>query len=91
MSKRPNDGGPAFPRPVSEGNSNFVWEQDGMTLRQWYAGMALQGLCSSNKLLEKFLGTAGELGTTFLVVLASSAFEAADAMLAHEAKEREGT
>lgn len=45
------DGGPAFPRPVSEdrtsgdqpdGNST-ISEQDGMSLRDHFAGVALQG------------------------------------------------
>ena len=41
------DGGPAFPidsQTVLEGGN---WK--GMTLRQWYAGMAMQGLISSNQ------------------------------------------
>lgn len=49
------DGGPAFPRPFSwdvetRGGTHMGDrpephpEQDGMTLRQWYAGKALQAL-----------------------------------------------
>lgn len=39
MSDKATDGGQAFPRPASEYNS---WT-DGMSLRDWFAGMALQG------------------------------------------------
>jgi hypothetical protein len=42
---KPNDGGPAFPRPVG-GDMDRYWngEQDGMSLRDWFAGQALAGL-----------------------------------------------
>lgn len=40
MSKERNDGGPAFPR---SGDQVSVTPQDGMSLRDWLAGMALQG------------------------------------------------
>lgn len=40
----PNTGGPAFPRVATIWND----EQDGMSLRAWLAGMAMQGfLCGS--------------------------------------------
>lgn len=35
------DGGPAFPR-----SGNWSKDYDGMSLRDWYAGMALQGYLS---------------------------------------------
>ena len=35
-----DDSGPAFARP--DGETNYA--QDGMTLRQWYAGQALAGV-----------------------------------------------
>ena len=35
------DGGPAFPRT---GNETTIEPQSGMTVRQWYKGMALSGL-----------------------------------------------
>lgn len=62
---------PAFPRTVtySDGSSE-TWP--GMTLRQWYAGMAMQGLVVS-----------ADWSTT---TIAEEAFRLADAMLAQEEK-----
>lgn len=80
MSKH-NDGGPAFPRPVSEditsgtqldGNCT-VPEQNGMSLRQWYAGMAMMGIYANPKTFEERLKPAE---------VAEGAFNAADAMIA---------
>lgn len=46
-----NNGGPAFPRPVSRKNpidpSTEQPAQEGMTLRDWFAGMAMQGICAN--------------------------------------------
>ena len=41
MSKKPNDGGPAFPQTTPFGSSG------GMTLRDWLAGQALAGWLAS--------------------------------------------
>ena len=40
MSEEPNDGGSAFPAMLPGGN----YCTPGMTLRDWFAGQALQGL-----------------------------------------------
>jgi hypothetical protein len=38
----------AFPRPASQYPSgDIAWEQDGMSLREWYAGMALMGVMAN--------------------------------------------
>lgn len=37
-----DDGGPAFPM-----STGYGYEQTGMTLRQWFAGQALAGLCAN--------------------------------------------
>lgn len=40
-----NDGGAAFPMaPYTSPRGDFEWGASGMTLRQWYAGLAMQGL-----------------------------------------------
>lgn len=53
------NGGSAFPRPgvgFIDLNGNDVWElpQDGMSLRDWFAGMALEGLLASRMDLKDF-------------------------------------
>lgn len=53
MSKT-NDGGPAFPRPASRGNDYINCDEDvvidpqsGMSLRDWFAGQAMQAMVGS--------------------------------------------
>ena len=80
MSKK-NDGGPAFSRAAGEyhgedGRVYFARGQDGMSLRDWFAGQALSGILSS---------TDNESGrsafTTTPAWIAEKAYEQADAML----------
>ena len=40
-----NDGGPAFPAPDPE-----KWHTEGMSLHQWYVGMAISGLASDQQI-----------------------------------------
>lgn len=54
------DGGPAFPVPAGAAGLNGDWHyaDPGMTLRDWFAGMALQGMtanhdCQVNPAAEK--------------------------------------
>ena len=73
-----NDGGLAFPVPmVRYDDGNFFNVTDtGMTLRDWFAGQALQGILSS---VERW-STRNEL-------IAEACYQAADAMIAaREAK-----
>ena len=67
-----NDGGPAFPRAESENyRPDF-----GMSLRDWLAGMAMQGWLS-----------AGKTGIAYVQIIGQVSYEIADAMLAaREAK-----
>ena len=72
-----DDGGPAFP-VASERNANgdVQWGFNGMTLRDWFAGMALHGcLCNPEY-------------TASNAQLAKDCFTVADAMLA--ARKEEG-
>jgi hypothetical protein len=72
MSKT-NDGGPAFPIPSKQ---HVHWE--GMSLRDWFAGMALQGLAVMHAaiLTEE---NSPELPPA--EATAKAAYEIADAML----------
>ena len=68
-----NDGGPAFPS-VGEGFGNPSYSAPGMTLRDWFAGQALQGLIASR------CGPANGGSVTDSWV-AENAYIVADAML----------
>ena len=47
----PNDGDPVFPRGYHpEGNSA---DQGGMSLRDWFAGQALQGMLASAAIVDR--------------------------------------
>lgn len=49
MSNNINNGGPAFPIPLNPGQTYTAHEtRDGMTLRDYFAAKALQGLLSHN-------------------------------------------
>lgn len=54
MSNSIDDGGPAFPGEqghTPDGTWNQTWEP-GMTLRDWFAGQALNGLISNGDLID---------------------------------------
>lgn len=71
MNNQPNDGGPAFPTPdVYHPNNEVEYGQPGMSLRDWFAGQALAGLCADSNLGGK------------AALFAGFSYELADAMLA---------
>ena len=73
-----NYGPPAFPRPLSnddhENPCNFVPEQDGMSLRDWFAGQALLGV-SKLAVEENFVDATAD------GFIADVCFGLADAMM----------
>jgi len=73
-----NDGGPAFPHtPVDVGAEWAI--QTGMSLRDWFAGMALQGILS-------YEGQWTESQHRRRDVHVRDAYQYADAMLAERSK-----
>jgi hypothetical protein len=72
----PNDGGPAFPLA---GSNDYSYEpNDGMTLRDWFAGQALQSMVSvATEMSLKGIGPAPSPET-----IAYWAYCQSDAMLA---------
>ena len=73
MSEKKNDGGPAFPRV----NPEYCKNNDGMTLRDWFAGQALVGIAGRLMSPTEWNGDC----------IASAAYELADGMM----EEREAT
>lgn len=70
-------GGPAFPTLADNGHA---MNQDGMTLRDWFAGKVVQGLWSNATALAQMpRGAESEM-------IASVAYEVADAMLKERIK-----
>lgn len=71
-----NNGGPAFPFPTHDSNGiSGQFAHSGMTLRDWFAGMAMQGI---------FAGLAGEKDADpsgLEVHVARAGYLMADAML----------
>ena len=77
MSKS-DDGGQAFPASLTlTGEGRLEFPLSGMTLRQWYAGMAMSGLLATNEYYR-----SEEFKT-----VAKMAFAQADAMIALENQE----
>ncbi len=74
-----NDGGNAFPvgDPTHGGNS-------GMSFRDWFAGMALQGILGDHATINQIKDAVGP--RNFAVQCAIMAYENADAMLVERAK-----
>lgn len=76
MSDTINTGGPAFPNPALASEAFMApYDMSGMTLRDWFAGQALAGLCNG------FTGTSGD-SEWFEQVGAAAAYRIADALLA---------
>ena len=69
---QPKDGGPAFPRA----GSDYVKAQEGMSLRDWFAGQALQGIVHRNP-----------TGCTTLRHSIKFAYQYADMMIAERERE----
>ena len=70
-------GGPAFPTLADNGHT---MNQDGMDLRDWFAGKVVQGLWANATALAQM--PAGSEATS----IASVAYEVADAMLKERSK-----
>jgi hypothetical protein len=85
MSAPIDDGGPAFPvhstHAMFNGKVVAIHEQ-GMSLRDWFAGQAFAGLLANRDLLEGILKQSKKLGLTHDEGAAKAAYEYADAMLA---------
>jgi hypothetical protein len=104
MSTQPNDGGPAFPLPSHtkrwDPNNQIFTQDEGMTLRDYFAAAALQGLLASGHFTteadntdqawltthECFYDESEERRQTRAFDFPEAAWRCADAMI--EARER---
>lgn len=94
MNNETKTGGPAFPRTASKieyanGEVEVTYQQDGMTLRDYFAAKVMQG-CFANDYYVRAMGQgADEQGLisskgrkmTIHQIIAETAYLAADAML----------
>ena len=83
-----NDGGPAF--PGAEHNMNRedapVDQWEGMSLRDWFAGMAMQAWLTNNQAVEVLRDKYGDQLPQAVAVVA---YEQADALLTIKEQETE--
>ena len=85
--KNKKDGGPAFPEVTGdflEGGSGEIWSIGGMSLRDYFAAKAMQGIISnfSNEIvLEAHINLADDFEMSPDEMTACSAYSLADAML----------
>lgn len=85
MSEKINDGGPAFPWQQSPGNQNNL----GLTKREHYAGLAMQGLLGRDILTADARPYYEMDSSRDIEKLAAESVEVADALLAELAKEKQ--
>lgn len=81
------DGGPAFPLTIHDRDSGGEWgprwQESGMTLRDWFAGRALEGLLANPAIVQAIAAHHAETGDGNL---AGAAYWHADRMI--EERER---
>ena len=80
----PNDGGPAFPRLYARSDEDG---RSGMTLRDYFAAAALQGLLSDNETIAATYRTAKQAGVGLSKAMAAYSYEYADAMMAERGRQ----
>lgn len=80
-----DDGGPAFPLPewsYPHGVSG-IKIQEGMSLRDWFAGMAMQGMLAHSTRYKPRPGTSAN----WHEAISEEAYQLADAMIAEGKKD----
>jgi len=69
-----NDGGPAFPLPSVSmvdmvGRTYFEGGQSGMSLREWYAGLAMQGQLACGEIADPTPAGVAKYAVEYAVAL----------------------
>lgn len=85
MNTVKDDGGPAFPGFAPMPGSSFVHSDEGMSLRDWFAGQIISGLFA-NADLSKYTSDEGYAPGDVERDYVSTAYRAADAMIAARSK-----
>lgn len=80
-SKKIDNGGPAFARSAAEHGHGGHYEQDGMSLRDWFAGQALVGM-TSVWLHQEREGFPAEEQVKGIKAMSKYSYHIADAMIA---------
>lgn len=75
------DGGPAFPRPISAYATGVHTQQDGMSLRDYFAANAIAFWAG-----QRIGGWVGDLAPKHAADIAKHCYIIADAMLAERTK-----
>jgi hypothetical protein len=85
VSSAIDDGGPAFPQRVhyigEKGDPSVEWGSPGMSLRDWFAGQALTGLCANGEVVPECVTTDSGAPNPKSLNIAITAYFVADAML----------
>ena len=76
------DGGPAFPCQPKDAQGNPMGPLEcGMSLRDWFAGQALSGILSNQKIVESLMQIAENHKSPWGNAISICAYQQADAML----------
>lgn len=88
MNEKPNDGGPAFPstEPTKIDDKEYFLLKGGMSLRDWFAGMALRGILDSWERPITDEEFKGGVAIPIKENVAKVCYEFADAMIAERSK-----
>lgn len=86
-----NAGGQAFPQPqqYSPNGDTIAWSESGMTLRQWYAGLAMQGLLANSVYVTAIAKAKANRGLDASAInkdIVLDSVQFADDLIAEEAK-----
>ena len=83
---QPNDGGPAFPCDMQF--PTYSTKSEGMSRRDWLAGLVMQGFVSHPENLVAIRLSAEQSGISAPAMMAQTAYGMADAMIAESNRPR---